>query len=171
MKLRQPDYGHYAAPVAMWTLALSAAFDILTFVVSVPLFVILVITPLTMIVLVASLVALYLHARRLCESCARSMPLDCAQQAQKQRVHLHLVHVLDSNKKAYWGVLIALIVALIIVHGVAAVVLSVLFKLSGAEIVYGSVTHKKLQPWCPWCGERGIELLTTPTRTPVGTGA
>lgn len=170
MKLKI-DFEHYSAFVAMWTLALSAAFDIVSYIVAMPLLVIVIVAPLTMIVLIASLVALYLHARRLCETCARSMPLDCAQQAQKRRPHLRLMHSLDDNKKLYWGVIIALVVALMVIHGVAGVALSVIFKLSGVEIIYGSMVHKKLQPWCPWCGERGIEVPTAPDRTPVGSGA
>jgi hypothetical protein len=155
----------------MWTLVLSAAFDIVAYIFILPFVVSLIFAPVTMAVLIASLVALYLHARRLCETCARSMPLDCASLAQKRKIHLHLMHILDGNKKAYWGAVVVLVVAMFFVHGMLALALSVFFKLAGVEIIYGSVTHKKLQPWCPWCGERGIHVKApTPTRNPVGSG-
>lgn len=169
--LKRFDFGHRAAPVAIWTLLASCALDIYMYVstANTPMWLLPAAGLMIMVVLIGSLVALFFHGRRLCEPCIRDMPLDCAAKAKRNYWHFWFIHTLDRNKKIYWACILALIVASFIFNGLIGLILGVVFKLAGVEIIYGSVAHKKLQPWCPWCGERGIEVKrNSPVLQPLG---
>ena len=93
------------------------------------------------------------HDRGLCEQCVREMPLDPAGRAQTLRRRFWMAH-LGSQPRfllPYFAVLI----------GSNFTTTSygrwgwALAQLSLVYLVLSYTTHRKLQPWCPWCRSDG----------------
>jgi hypothetical protein len=97
------------------------------------------------------------------------MPLDCSAQAQRKERHLRFTHALDRRRRMYLGLVIGVVALLFLgPGGLFAVALTVAFQLCGIEVIYSAMLHSRLQPWCPWCGERGIERTERlPNTNPV----
>ncbi|MDQ2837558.1 MAG: hypothetical protein M3Y42_15600 [Actinomycetota bacterium] len=93
------------------------------------------------------------HDRRLCESCAASMPLNAAEHAARYQRRFWLAHA-GSNWRLVVPYLIVLIGSNFLTSTPGrlcwAVVQSSMIYLI---LAYGS--HRKLQPWCPWCSGGG----------------
>jgi high-affinity Fe2+/Pb2+ permease len=111
------------------------------------------------------------HDRRLCESCAASIPLNAAEQGQRYRRRFAVTHA-ASNPKILIPYLIILLGsnALLMVSGgrwVWAAVQSTMIYL-----VVAHASHRKLQPWCRWCsdGGGGTEVRDDTPDLPRGRG-
>jgi hypothetical protein len=93
------------------------------------------------------------HDRRLCEMCMLSMPLNAAERASHFQLRFWLAHSATDPRiiGPYMVVLIGSNFAIgIIGHaGWAAIQLTMIY------LVLAYSTHRKLQPWCPWCSEGG----------------
>lgn len=94
------------------------------------------------------------HDRRLCESCAASIPLNAAEQGQRYRRRFAVTHS-GSNPKIIIPYVVVLLGsnALLVYPGgrwVWAVV-----QASMIYLVISHATHRKLQPWCQWCSDGG----------------
>jgi hypothetical protein len=93
------------------------------------------------------------HDRRLCESCAAAMPLHAAEHAARYQRRFWLAHS-GNNPRVMVPYLIVLIGSNFLTSTAGrlcwAVVQSSMIYLI---LAYGS--HRKLQPWCPWCAGGG----------------
>lgn len=93
------------------------------------------------------------HDRRLCEMCMLSMPLNAAERASVYQLRFWLAHsALDPRIVVpYMVVLIGsnFVIPIITLVGWAAIQLTMVY------LVLAYSTHRKLQPWCPWCSEGG----------------
>lgn len=107
------------------------------------------------------------HDRTLCESCVLSMPLDAAGRAAKLRRRFWMTHTGSEPRFLipYLAVLIGSNFATTDAGRIGwAVVQSSMIYLLMAQS-----THRKLQPWCPWCsggGGGGEEVDDTPPVLP-----
>lgn len=104
-------------------------------------------------VVVLAWVAMRRHDRRLCEACMAAMPLNPSEQATRYRKRFWTAHNASDPKFLipYFAVLIGSNFAATTVGrlGWALVQSSMLWLL----VSYAS--HRKLQPWCPWCSDDG----------------
>ena len=94
------------------------------------------------------------HDRRLCEQCARSIPLNASEQAARYRRRFALTHAgTDLRLVAlYLLVLLGSNMLLMVPHGRwawAAIQTSMIY------LILAYSTHRRLQPWCPWCSDGG----------------
>ena len=104
------------------------------------------------------------HDRRLCENCMAHMPLNPGAEVERKKGRFWLAH--NGTEPRY------LVPYLVVVFGssfaydyigkwVWAAVQSTLIYL-----VLAQVTHRRLQPWCPWCRSGGDEVPETPEVLP-----
>jgi hypothetical protein len=93
------------------------------------------------------------HDRRLCEACMHTMPLNAAAVAAKRKRRFQVTH-LGSNKVLVVSYLIFLIGSAFI-PGRIGLAIWTAAQLSMIYLVLSYSSHRKLQPWCPWCNERG----------------
>jgi hypothetical protein len=117
-------------------------------------------TPLTALVTVALLVFVLVtwgflrqHDRRLCESCARSMPLNAAQAAAKCQRRFWLAHT-GSNPRVVIPYL-AVLIGTNFLFSPAGRIVWALVQSSMIYLILAYSSHRKLQPWCPWCSGGG----------------
>jgi len=110
--------------------------------------------PLALIVVVlTSWLAMRRHDRRLCEQCMAAMPLNPSAEAARYRRRFWLAHSLSEPRYLvpYLVVLIGSNFATSTVGRIAwAIIQSSMLYLIAAQ-----VTHRRLQPWCPWCSDGG----------------
>jgi hypothetical protein len=93
------------------------------------------------------------HDRQLCEFCVASMPLNPSQRAQHFRTRFWLCHVGAERR-----FLIPYVIVLIgsnFVPGTVGRVFWALVQTSMAYLILSHSTHRRLQPWCPWCSAGG----------------
>jgi hypothetical protein len=93
------------------------------------------------------------HDRRLCEQCVREMPLNPADEAKRLHRRFWMAHT-GSEPRFLVPYLIVLIssnfaTSTIGRAGWAAIQLSMIY------LIMSQATHRKLQPWCPWCSPGG----------------
>jgi hypothetical protein len=106
------------------------------------------------------------HDRRLCETCMLSMPLNAAERASHFQLRFWLAHS-AADPRIVGPYLLVLIgsnfaTGVIGLWGWAAIQLTMIY------LVLAYSTHRKLQPWCPWCsdGGGGEEVDETPPVLP-----
>jgi hypothetical protein len=94
------------------------------------------------------------HDRRLCETCAARIPLNPSARAARYRLRFRLAHL--GGRPAfvfgYIGVLLGSSYFLLVPHGRwvwAGVQATMIYLISSHS------THRRLQPWCPWCSDSG----------------
>lgn len=131
--------------------------------------------PLLAGVLLAVLVAaLYLalcvfaHNRRLCEKCIGSVPLDASRVASRYGLRFRVAHLFE--RKVFALAYLAALTGSALLYeypvgrvGWALAEVSLLYLL----LVY--VTHQRLQPWCPQCGNGGEERTAPAGPRPLST--
>lgn len=108
------------------------------------------------------------HDRRLCERCASSMPLNAAEHAARYQRRFWLVHT-GSNPR--W--LVPYLVVLLGSNFLTSTPGRMFWALVQASMIYlimAHASHRKLQPWCPWCsgGGGGTERFDPDPDVPRG---
>ncbi len=116
---------------------------------------------------IASWLLMRAHDRRLCEACMSAMPLDAAQQAARYSKRFWMAHT-GSEPRFLVPYLIVLL-ASNFATSTAGRALWVLMQLSMIYLILSYSTHRRLQPWCPWCrggGGGGEDVDETPPVLP-----
>jgi hypothetical protein len=94
------------------------------------------------------------HDRRLCEACMLSMPLNAAERASRFKRRFWMAHNLSDAK-----FMVPYLVVLICSNFATSTTIGrwawALIQLSMVYLVLSYSTHRKLQPWCPWCSGGG----------------
>jgi hypothetical protein len=123
---------------------------------------------LLMLLVIVSWLRMRDHDRRLCERCMSSMPLNPSQNAARYRRRFATAH-LGSNKLLVVAYLLVL-VGSAFVPGPIGVWVWAPVQASMIYLILCSVTHRRLQPWCPKCqGEGGGESSShSPDPMPQG---
>jgi hypothetical protein len=110
--------------------------------------------PITLFgVVLLTFVLMRQHDRRLCEQCMLSMPLNPAQRAARYKRRFWMVHT-GSEPRYMIAFTVALIGSNFLTSAFGRLCWAVIY-LSTAYLVLAYDTHRKLQPWCPWCSEDG----------------
>jgi hypothetical protein len=109
------------------------------------------------------------HARRLCERCIRSVPLDASRVAARYRIRFRVAHLFEHKPLAiaYLGAVVA--TALLAEHPVGRYAWAAA-QVSLAYLMFVYVTHRRLQPWCPRCRQGGSDLIAPTRPNPVSSG-
>jgi hypothetical protein len=106
------------------------------------------------------------HDRRLCERCVLAMPLDPAGQARRYQRRFWTAHT-GSEPRFLVPYVVVLVSSNFAVSTVGRIGWALL-QLSMAYLILSQSTHRKLQPWCPWCRDEGggEDVDETPPATP-----
>lgn len=153
---------HFASAVAIGTLAASTGQMFVGFLL--PLWLRVSLSLTTFVVLVACLLGIAYHAGRLCHDCLASLPLDPAARVTAKINRLRFVHSILDHKPTFFVIMVVLIfgsASTSMIGFCAGMVLNLL----GIYFILSTMTHSRLQPWCPWCREGGEEWFT-PDHTP-----
>lgn len=123
---------------------------------------------MVMAVVLISWLMMRQHDRRLCEHCMASMPLDATAQAARYRSRFDVAH-LGSSRSVVIGYL-ALLIGSAFVPGLAGEIFWTVMQLSMVYLVLSYSTHRRLQPWCPYCRGGGEDdKVDTPEPLPQAT--
>jgi hypothetical protein len=93
------------------------------------------------------------HDRRLCEQCAQAIPLNPGEQATRLRRRFWMAHT-GSEPRFLIPYLVVLIGSNFATSGIGRAGWG-LIQLSMIYLVLAQSTHRRLQPWCPWCSDGG----------------
>jgi len=117
-------------------------------------------TPLTMLsslALLTFVVVTWLfmrqHDRRLCERCAASMPLNAAEHAARFGRRFRLAHA-GSNPWLIVPYLLVLIGSNFLTSPAGRIAWA-LVQSTMIYLIMAHSSHRRLQPWCPWCSGGG----------------
>jgi hypothetical protein len=109
------------------------------------------------ITLLAFVVVTYLnmikHDRRLCEQCVATMPLNAAEQARKLHRRFWMAHT-GSERRFLIPYLIVLLGSNF-APGTIGRIFWAFMQLSMIYLIVSNTSHRRLQPWCPWCSDGG----------------
>jgi hypothetical protein len=112
---------------------------------------------LTSVLLIAFVIVTWLlmrqHDRHLCESCAASMPLNPAEVAARQTRRFWLVH--RGNDPRYLVPYLVVLLGSNVLTSPTGRIIWALVQASMMYLIAATASHRKLQPWCPWCSEDG----------------
>jgi hypothetical protein len=102
------------------------------------------------------------HDRRLCEWCAAAMPLNAAELASKYGRRFWVVHS-GSNPRFLVPYLVVLLGSNVLPGPIGRIVWA-LVQSTMMYLIVATATHRRLQPWCPWCrgGDGGIDAPAEP---------
>jgi hypothetical protein len=102
-----------------------------------------------MVFVVACWLVMRRHDRNLCEHCAAAVPLDAAERAGRYRLRFGVAHAGGEMR-----LVVPYLAVLALTNFVPGTVGKVVWALAQLTLVYAlrcGVTHRRLQPWCPWC--------------------
>lgn len=110
--------------------------------------------PLALLGLViVSWVLMRRHDRGLCEQCVAGLPLNPSQQATKYELRFWLAHSLSQPR--YLLPYVAVLVGSNFLPGTTGRLIWALAQASMVYLIMAHTTHRRLQPWCPWCRDDG----------------
>jgi hypothetical protein len=104
-------------------------------------------------VVLLSWVLMRQHDRRLCEQCLLSMPLNPSEKSVRYRRRFWMAHT-GSEPRFLIPYLVVLISSNFATSMIGRVGWAVI-QLSMIYLIMSQSTHRKLQPWCPWCSAGG----------------
>ncbi len=93
------------------------------------------------------------HDRRLCERCVRSLPLNPSEDAVRLRRRFWVAHT-ASEPRFLIPYLIVLIGSNVATSASGRIGWAIV-QLSMIYLIVAHTTHRRLQPWCPWCSPEG----------------
>lgn len=110
--------------------------------------------PITLFsVVIASWVLMRRHDRRLCENCMSAMPLNPSQEAARVSKRFWMAHT-GSEPRFLVPYLVVVIGSSFAFSTIGAVPWAMI-QMSMIYLVLSNSTHRRLQPWCPWCSQGG----------------
>ncbi len=106
------------------------------------------------------------HDRSLCERCMLSMPLNAAEQATTMQRRFWMAHT-GAEPRFLVPYLVVLVGSNFATTTLGRVAWAAM-QLSMIYLLLSNATHRKLQPWCPWCsgGGGGEDVDETPPVLP-----
>jgi hypothetical protein len=94
------------------------------------------------------------HDRRLCEQCVSAMPLNASERATRYQRRFWMAHT-GSERRFLIPYLVVLIASNFAVTTTVGRLFWVVMQASMIYLIRSQVTHRRLQPWCPWCSDGG----------------
>jgi hypothetical protein len=102
---------------------------------------------------VASALLMRRHDRSLCEHCVASMPLNPSELAMRYHRRFWLSH--DGAQPGYVIPYFLVLIGSNFLPGRAGLLIWALVQTTMIYLILGYSTHRRLQPWCPWCRDNG----------------
>jgi hypothetical protein len=110
--------------------------------------------PLGLVLFVlASWVFMRRHDRRLCETCMATMPLNAAEEAARMRRRFWTAHT--GSEPRFLVPYLAILIGSSFAFETIGRVPWAIIQSSMIYLVLAQSTHRRLQPWCPWCSQGG----------------
>jgi hypothetical protein len=115
---------------------------------------------------IASWLMMRNHDRRLCEPCMAAMPLNPSQQAVKYKRRFWMAHA--GSEPRFLIPYVAVLVGSNFFTGTIGRIAWAVIQMSMVYLILSQSSHRRLQPWCPWCrgGGGGEEVDVTPPVIP-----
>jgi hypothetical protein len=105
------------------------------------------------------------HDRGLCEHCMASMPLNASEAAVRYQRRFWLAHT--GSEMRFVIPYLAVLIGLGFATTPVGVVAWVLAQTTMIYAILAYSTHRRLQPWCPWCSNGGGGQDETVTPDPL----
>ena len=159
------QWGHYAPQLLSGSILLVIALGFRPHAVGLPT---LFATVLLLVFVLVTWLRMRDHDRRLCERCASSMPLNAAEHAARYQRRFWLTHT-GSNPR--WLVpYLAVLIGSNFLTSTPGRIVWALVQSSMIYLIMAHASHRKLQPWCPWCsgGGGGSEQFDPESDLPRG---
>jgi len=93
------------------------------------------------------------HDRGLCEQCVAAMPLDAAAAAVRYRRRFWMAHT--GSERRFLVPYLAVLIGSNFAPGTLGRIGWAVVQASMIYLIMSQVTHRRLQPWCPWCSAGG----------------
>ena len=93
------------------------------------------------------------HDRRLCERCVISMPLNPAERAGRYQRRFWMAHT--GSEPRFLIPYLVVLVSSNFATSTPGRIGWALIQLTMIYLILAQQTHRKLQPWCPWCRDDG----------------
>jgi hypothetical protein len=93
------------------------------------------------------------HDRGLCEHCMASMPLNPSELAGRSRRRFWISHT--GTERRYVIPYLVVLIASNFAPGPSGLVFWIIVQSSLIYLILAYSTHRRLQPWCPWCRNDG----------------
>lgn len=106
-----------------------------------------------MTLVVASWLMMRRHDRRLCEQCMASMPLNAAERALRYQRRFWLSHA--GTEPRFLVPYFVVLVGSNFFPGTWGRIVWALIQCTMVYLIMSHVTHRRFQPWCPWCSSGG----------------
>ncbi|HLY33700.1 MAG TPA: hypothetical protein VKQ07_04140 [Jatrophihabitantaceae bacterium] len=103
--------------------------------------------------IIASWLVMRKHDRALCELCLRSMPLNPSDEAKRRQRRFWMAHT-GSEKRFILPYMVVLIGSNF-APGLPGRIFWAVMQSSMIYLILSYSTHRRLQPWCPWCSDGG----------------
>jgi hypothetical protein len=115
----------------------------------------------------ATWVMMRAHDRALCEHCLSSMPLNPSEQAGRYRRRFWMSHT-GAERRFIIPYMVVLIGSNFFTGQIGRIGWA-LIQTSMIYLILSYATHRRLQPWCPWCSDGGGGEDRVDTPDPVDT--
>jgi hypothetical protein len=106
-----------------------------------------------MLFVVASWLVMRQHDRRLCEQCVAGMPLNVAERAVRYRRRFWMAHT--GSEPRFLIPYLAVLIGSNFAPGTVGRIGWAVVQASMIYLIISQVTHRRFQPWCPWCSAGG----------------
>ena len=93
------------------------------------------------------------HDRGLCERCVTAMPLNAAEAASRYGRRFWLAH--SGSRPQYLIPYLAVLIGSNFLTSLPGRVVWAAVQCSMIYLILAYSSHRKLQPWCPWCSDGG----------------
>jgi hypothetical protein len=93
------------------------------------------------------------HDRSLCEQCVAAMPLNASERSTRYQRRFWTAHT--GLQPRYLVPYLVLLIGSAFFPGTWGRLVWALMQLSMIFLILSYVTHRRFQPWCPWCSEGG----------------
>lgn len=113
------------------------------------------------ILVLATFVIMRRHDRQLCEHCVSEIPLDLERAAHRARFRFWMAH--EGCRIHFVVPYFAVLIATNFLPGDFGRLIWAFAQSTMVYLIMASSTHRKLQPWCPWCkGDGGGDHILDP---------
>jgi hypothetical protein len=110
--------------------------------------------PLTLFaVVIATWLLMRRHDRRLCEQCVTSMPLNASERATRYQRRFWMAHT--GGEPRFLVPYLAVLIGSNFFPGTWGRIVWAVIQCSMVYLIMSHVTHRRFQPWCPWCSNGG----------------
>jgi hypothetical protein len=93
------------------------------------------------------------HDRQLCEQCMAAMPLNAGEKAHRFRRRFWLAHT--GAEPRFLVPYLVVLIGSNFFPGTWGRIVWALVQCSMIYLIMSHVTHRRFQPWCPWCSGGG----------------